>query len=305
MTKVYIARGSPLAATQRVLEMSRFKELIKDKKKIVIKPNLVLARRPEEGITTDVRVVEAIIRNIPDDKEVFIIECSSEAEEALELNGYMDLEKKYGVKVIDGDTEFVEVNIDNYLALERIRVAKIVLECDFLISVAKLKVHSIAKITATLKNLMGLCPKPDRLKIHSYLPHGLIDLLSVRMPDFGVIDGIIANEIDENVPHPVEMGVVLAGRDCVALDHVASHLIGVQNVHYIRLAYLKGLGSIHNIEIIGIDIESVKRRLKTSSFNLRSMSQKVITKFLMKIKLFEWYNLKVLPIIIKFKKYGG
>lgn len=296
--KVAIIRGKPFDATKKALKLVSFRRLVKNKSRIIIKPNLVLAIKSNQGITTDVNVVRAIVEEIPQDKEIIILEGSTEASESFKINNYNQLEKNYkNVKIVDANKEkFVEVSIRNPLALNKLKVCKLLLDSDFIISVAKLKVHSIAKFTGTLKNMMGICSKPDRLKIHAHLPKGLIDLLSVRMPDFGVIDGIVANEIDENIPHPVKMGIILCSKNVIALDSVAAKSIGISPT---EVLYLKFLNSVfpNKVIIIGESIEVVRKNLKINSFNLRSLSQKIITLLLIKLKLFEWYNKKFLYLL--------
>jgi len=93
MTEVYLAEGNAYAATKHVLEMSNFSSMIKEKSKIVIKPNLAVSRRPNEGITTDVKVVRAILDKIPKKKKVVVLEGSTQATTSFKLNGYEDLKK--------------------------------------------------------------------------------------------------------------------------------------------------------------------------------------------------------------------
>ncbi len=266
-SKVAVIKGNAYNATKKALELTDFKKLLKRKSKIVIKPNLVVARKASEGITTDVNIVRAILDKIPSNKKISIVEGSSAATTSFELNGYLDLKKEYDIDIIDANlSEYKEVNVRNPLALKSIKISKNVLNSDFLISVGKLKIHSIALVTGSLKNMMGICPKEEKFKIHSFIPKSLIDLISLILPDFGVIDGIVANEMDENVSHPIKMGIVLAGKDCVALDSVASRVMSIdpEEVYYIKKSSEIGFGkiNINDIEIVGEKIEKISRKFR-------------------------------------------
>jgi len=299
--KVAITKGNAYTATKKVLELTDFKKMLKGKSKIVIKPNLVVAKKASEGITTDVNIVRAILDQIPSNKKISIVEGCSAATTSFELNGYLDLKKQYDIDIIDANlSEYKKVKVRKPLVLKSIKISKHVLNSDFLISVGKLKIHSIALITGSLKNMMGACPKEEKFKIHSFIPRSLIDLISLILPDFGVIDGIVANEMDENVSHPIKMGIILASKDCVALDSVASRVMGVEpeDVYYIKRSAEIGFGKINtnDIEIVGEKLEKIRRNFRRT-FVLRSESQRLIIKLLFQMGLYEF----TIPYIRKVK----
>jgi len=83
-----------------------------------------------------------------------------------------------------------------------------------------------------------------------------------------VIDGIIAGEVYETSGNPVEMNLIIAGRDPVAVDAVGAAVIGIppEDVKHLSLAEKKGLGTcdLNQIEIIGEPIERVRKKFKRS-----------------------------------------
>jgi uncharacterized protein (DUF362 family) len=113
----------------------------------------------------------------------------------------------------------------------------------------------------------------------------------VVFPDFGVIDGVVANEVDENIPHPVNMGVILASEDCVALDIVASEIMGMaaREVPHVWKAYKMGFGvsDLSQIEVVGENINNIKKVFNRGGFNVRSYRQKIFVAVLMRLKLFD------------------
>jgi uncharacterized protein (DUF362 family) len=183
--------------------------------------------------------------------------------------------ERWNVKLVDlnGDT-FVEVQPPNPLALRRVRVARTALEST-IVSVPKLKVHRLATVTLGLKNMMGALASKGSMH-NGRLNENIADLASVLRPSLTVIDGIIAGEGHETGRSPVEMGLVIAGTDPVAVDAVGAAVMGVPptEVKHLVLAERKGLGTcrLEEIEIIGEPIEKVRRKFR------RSMLSKILTR---------------------------
>ena len=88
--------------------------------KVIIKPNLCALKPPETGATTDVKVVEALIKIIKREEptaKIYIVESDTHIRDtwkAFELLGFLRLREKYGVELINlTEEELVEANIDN------------------------------------------------------------------------------------------------------------------------------------------------------------------------------------------------
>ena len=271
MSRVAIIKGmNPQEMTVRALEMADAQSALAEEKPVLIKPNYINARHPSTGITTDSRVIEGIIvflkrRGIED---VVIGEGSGHSDtfEAFRNAGVDVLARRLGVKLSDlNRDEFVEVRLRDPLAMKKVKVAKTALE-SIIISVPKLKLHRITGVTLSLKNLMGaMTPKGS---MHMGLSRNIADLASVIKPRVSVIDGIIAGEGHETSGDPVEMNLVIAGMDPVAVDTVGAYVMGVaaKDVKHIVYAGKKGLGThdLAQIEIVGERIDSVRREFKRS-----------------------------------------
>jgi uncharacterized protein (DUF362 family) len=278
MSLVWIenARGydDAFEATLRVLERSRLADILPEGK-VLVKPNLVTEASAVEGITTHVYVVDAILYFLREQKckDIAVGEGCGAAPTRItfEKNGYYDLLKKYDVQIVDLDTaKGVELAVPNRLSVKRLRIAKAAYDADFRISVAKLKVHSIGVITGCLKNMMGcLNGKKWKLVVHADVQKRIVDLNKLVMPHFGVIDGIIGNEVEECDPNPVPMNILIGGQDPVSVDAVSAECMGIgwRNVPHLKLAQDEGLGiaDIDNIEIQGEKLETVRKNFKRKS----------------------------------------
>lgn len=261
-------------ATIRTLDVTGFDELARPAHKIIIKPNLVTAAGPDEGITSDVALIEAVLERLTKlDKapgDIAIAEGrAGDTMEAFNQNGYDKVARRFGVELVDCNiAPSVKLAVPDHLSVRHLRVSQAVAEADLRISVAKLKIHSVGLVTGVLKNMMGVLPgRKWKLVVHANVHKRVVDLNSLVRPHYGLIDGFIGNQVDEVVSHPVEVGLVLGGRDPVALDSVAAACMGVDpnSVPYLRKCAEKGWGALdpQRIVVTGVPIEDAARKFKS------------------------------------------
>ena len=269
MSTVAIVKGiHPIELTVKALEMIKTEEILADDKPILIKPNYLNASHPSTGITTDSRVIEGIIKFLKQKKvkEIIIGEGSgfSDTFEPYKVAGVDTVAEKWNVKLVDlNKDDYIEVHPQNPLSLKKVKVAKTALEST-IISVPKLKLHRIAGVSLSIKNMMGaMKPKGS---MHTHLNSNIADLASIITPKISVIDGIIAGEGHESSGNPVEMNLVIVGTDPVAVDSVGAAVMMMppEDVKHLRLAEKKGLGTnnLNKIEILGEPIEKVRRKFR-------------------------------------------
>jgi len=271
LSRVAIVKGTnPQNMTVKALEMANALEALQKGKPVLIKPNYINASHPSTGITTDSRVIEGVVAflKLHQVGDVVIGEGSGFADtfRAFQVAGVDRVAEKWKVRLADlNKDEFVEVKPVNPLALKQVKIARTALEST-IISVPKLKPHRMAGVTLSLKNMMGaVTPKGS---IHNPLSEKIVDLASVIKPSVAVIDGIIAGEGYETSGAPVEMNLVIAGLDPVAVDAVGAAVMGIlpDSVKHLRLAEERGLGTcdLKQIETLGEPIEKVRKKFRTS-----------------------------------------
>ncbi|MEW6754018.1 MAG: DUF362 domain-containing protein [Candidatus Latescibacterota bacterium] len=154
-------------------------------------------------------------------------------------------------------------------------VHKEVLAADVHISVPALKLHSFTGLTVGLKNNIGLYPGtiygyPKEQGVpqdgfrnllvhqtqapHDYVDEEIVDMAGVAGIDFSIVDAINCNY------HAYRRNAIVAGRDVVAVDHVAARLAGLNpdDIAHITLAALVGLGTsdAEQIQVVGAPIDS-------------------------------------------------
>lgn len=282
-SRVAIIKGSdPIETTVKAINAvkSDLDVVLSAVKPILIKPNYITAQHPSTGVTTDGRVVEGVVKFLKEHGKdnVIIGEGSGWADtfEAFKVAGIDKVAEKWNVKLVDLNRDFfVDIYPPNPLSLKRVKVAKTALE-SLIISVPKLKLHRLTTITLGIKNMMGALASKGSMH-NGKLNENIVDLASVLKPSLTVIDGIIAGEGHETSGKPVQMNLVIAGTDPVAVDAVGAAVMGVQptEVKHLVLAEKKGLGKCHleNIEVVGEQIATVQRKFR------RSISSRILAYF--------------------------
>lgn len=204
---------------------------------VLLKANLLAPRAPEEAVTTHPALLGALadlmlpgaIRVTVADSPGYIFVHQWET---LFRQTGLDVLRKKGVilrPLIDDG--LVEVAIEG-LSLSRARVARLFLESDHVVNVAKLKTHVETEMTGCMKNLFGIADTATRKAAHrspslERLAQGVIDLFGIREPDFNVLDAVDSMEGDgPSRGRPVRTGWIFAGANALAVDAVASRLMG-------------------------------------------------------------------------------
>jgi len=265
------------ALVRKAIEMAGgLKDVVKKGDTVIIKPNIVVAQPPESAATTDPRVCKTIADMVKElGAKPIIGEASSigvKTAEAIKAAGYEKL-REQGYTVLDfTKEETVKVPIPKGKNMKEVVLPKVVVEADVLIDVAKMKTHDQCEVTLALKNMKGiLTDKGKRSLHHTYgIFQGVADLLTVKKPAFSVVDGILGMEgLGPMAGEVVPMGLIIAGKDPVAVDAVGTKIMGfeVSDNGCIAAAEGQGIGTgdLKKIEVVGEPIEKVKRRFKRAA----------------------------------------
>jgi uncharacterized protein (DUF362 family) len=272
MSEVAIVRGTdPKLITRQALDLIGAEQIIRHRQGVLVKPNCVFPKDPSTGVTTDPRVVEVIVELLRDNgvQNVVIGDGGNRnTDKTFDLIGMRDVATRYGAKLVNfNDDEGVDIEIPSAIALHKVAIAKTVLDSSFIINVPKLKIHHMAQVTLSIKNLMGTIVGDRGAIMHRQIDEKLVDLASYVKPGLNVIDGIVGCEMDEVEGEPMPMNLVIAGTDMVATDAVGAAVMGVdpRMVRHIQLAEKRGLGTarLDAISILGESIKSVRKGFRT------------------------------------------
>jgi len=233
---------------RKVLEASGASGLFKQGMKVALKPNLVVAKPASDGATTSPMVVAGTIEFLKDCgvTDITVMESAwagESTERAWSACGYRELEKKYGVRLIDlkkDRTRSVSA------AGMKIEICVSPLEVDRLVNLPVLKGHCQTVMTCALKNLKGCIPDNEKRRFHSIGLHRPIAALNVAIrPDLILVDALCGDLTFEEGGNPLEMNLLIVGSDPVKVDAYGASLMGISpsEVEHLRLAEELGVGS--------------------------------------------------------------
>ncbi|MEA1963906.1 MAG: DUF362 domain-containing protein [Candidatus Aerophobetes bacterium] len=253
-------------------------DIIKPEDKVLLKINLLSARPPEEAVTTHPAVIGAVIRLIRErgavpwvgDAAPLVSGFTRREKDAFDICGIRKTVEKEGGKIVNfSRTGYSKIKIKEAEQLKEINIAKPILQADAIISLPKLKTHELTLLTGAVKNFFGCVPSSDRSKAHRLANEGkfaqaVVDIYSVCKPCLAVMDGISAMEGEgPSAGDPISLGLILASRDCVSLDVVASQITGFKPSEILTSvdAIQRGLGpeNLQKIKVVGEEIKNVSR----------------------------------------------
>lgn len=227
----------------RLLDATGLPDRLAAEKKIIIKPNLVEPLKPP--ITTPVELIAALVdfihASLPH-LEIIIGEgCGSSSKNTLQIFdtlGYSKLADRTGVTLLDlNEAPLVHMQDSKCGRWPEMYLPRIVFE-SFLISVPVLKAHSLAGVTLTMKNMMGLVPPAHyqqgghwkKAAFHQNIQEAVFDLNRYRTPDFTLLDATIGMQ-EAHLWGPTcdpPPNRLAAGYDPVAMDSYGCSLLGIK-----------------------------------------------------------------------------
>jgi uncharacterized protein (DUF362 family) len=264
-------------AVQQSLDLiGGIRDVVKPKDLVLINPSWVAPPvEREAGCITIPEVTQAVADIVKDlGARPVIAESSAvgvSSEKVIQESGYRKL-REMGYEVVDLKSlkKTVKMPVENARVFENIDTWDLVQQADVIISVPKLKTHDQTEMTCAIKKLKGLLTDDAKKAMHQQgLFDGVIDLMAAVKPRLAVVDAIVCQEgVGPVFGKPVEMNLILAGKDLVAVDAVSARLIGYdpQETLLTVNAADRGLGVMNseNIEVLGEKLENVRRRFLRS-----------------------------------------
>ena len=236
-------------------------------KKVMIKPNLIMAKKPEFAATTHPHFLEACAKSVKlrGAEKIVVAESPGGPYNSVSFSGIC---RACGIV----HSEWYELNTDfgasdvkyDGAVLKNFNVINPFFDADVVIDLCKMKTHSLTKMTCATKNLFGLVPGVDKFGLHATFPDAgdfakmLADLanhVSKEKDLIAICDAVLSHE--GNGPSqgtPKFTGYIMASRSVFSLDVVAEHMMKMDGeVLYLDAAKELGLTSrrFEDIEIIG------------------------------------------------------
>jgi uncharacterized protein (DUF362 family) len=192
--------------------------------------------------------------------------------------GYASLAKQLDLPLVNLHAgHMVTVPVPGGLAYRELQLQHSLTEIDLLCSVPMMKTHAIATVTLGMKNLVGLYAGTVygtlRSAVHNHaadlgspgVAYEILDMVRANKLGLVVVDGSTAMEGNGPNSGPlVAMDLIIAGTNPLATDMVASAAMGIEPHEVPTFVWANRIGmrptGLHNIEIRGAPLESVRRR---------------------------------------------
>ena len=204
--------------------------------RILIKPNFLSPAAPHQAIVTHPAIIRIVAEYLLE-KGAKVLVADSPAigsfEKILRLGGIRD-----ALRGLDVECRPFEhsVKIDIGEPFGAIEIAEEAVRADAIINLAKLKTHSQMLLTLAAKNLFGCVVGYRKPEWHmragvdrQIFARLLVQLARTIRPSFNIVDGILALEGDGpgRGGVPKALGVLLAGRDPLAVDLAVCRMLGL------------------------------------------------------------------------------
>jgi uncharacterized protein (DUF362 family) len=250
-------------------------DIISRKDLVLINPSWVAPPTdPQSAVITSPEVTRAVADIVRDFGAMPIIAESSavgvDTEKVIANSGYGELRRE-GYEVIDLKSRpTVTVNIQGGEVLKAVETFDLVARADVIISLPKMKTHDQTEITCSLKKMKGLVSDEQKRRMHKIgVFKGVVDINLLLRPKLSIVDAIICQEgLGPIFGRPVEMNLIIAGKDPVAVDSMCGQIMGYEpgEVLITKFAAERGLGVMDNelIELVGEPLENVRRRFMRS-----------------------------------------
>jgi len=218
------------------------------RKRVLLKPNLLIPEPPEKAVTTHPIIVEYFIRKLKNIGAEVVVGDSPAIHSARNVAkkcGILMVCEKYGVPLVNFDEE-EEFSIREKIHQNRVYLTNEIKKADFIINLARVKTHGQMTLTLAVKNLFGCVVgiKKARWHIEAGKNHDkfakiILSISRIVNGDLHILDGIVGME--GNGPRngtPKKMGFIAASKNPYALDLTIAKILGysIKEVPTIRNA---------------------------------------------------------------------
>jgi uncharacterized protein (DUF362 family) len=238
---------------------------------VVLKPNQTIWFLGRDGITTDPRVVAAMVKLSRDAgaREIIVGDSSggdTKTMKIMEATGIARYAREAGADrvVAFEDEPQTPLRVRARGETYEVPVPSLLLDADTIIGMPKAKTHFYDPISCALKNWVGIPHQKERphLMVDGVLQEAVVELHRQIPAKLHVVDGLWAGEGTGPVTNdPVWLGCIVAGADPVAVDVTVARLLrlNVAELQFVRAAKEAGLGEADpsRITVRGGDVDAL------------------------------------------------
>ena len=246
-------------------------------KKILLKPNVLAQNRPDQHSITHHLFIEALCKILMEyNNKITIGESIAFYQKGLTRKAFIsskldDIAGKYNINLVAFDEEKPVRIKEKHVSDIPLYLPQIIFSQDLIINLPKLKTHSGLRLSGAVKNLFGCIPGGYKQKIHIYssndfeLSDVFLDLVQIIKPAINIMDAVFSLDGGPSAAgKPVFTGKIIAAYDPVALDIIASGILGYKPEEIstlIRAKERKMIDDFNAVEITGTMPKAVFKKL--------------------------------------------
>ncbi len=258
---VVVAHGPNPAKNARaaVDALGGIAKFVKPGNRVVIKPNMSFAQKPNRAVNTDPRVVAEVARMCAEagaSRIAVLDNVLQSPGDCLSLSGIAgacESIPKTAVRTAQSRRLYRAVAVSGGRELKSMEVLSEVLDADVLIAVPTAKSHSATRVSLSMKGMMGLIYHRRPFHARHDLDEAIVDMVTVIKPQLVVVDG--TRNLTTGGPggpgKVIPLNMVTASTDMVAADAQMVSLgtwygkkMKPSDIPHIRIAAKRGLGSM-------------------------------------------------------------
>src|SRR5450432_1194725 len=256
-------------AAHRVIEqIGGMDSVMRGAKMAVLKPNFVAGRNGSTGSTTSFALLKAVAEEVRAcGAEPVLCETPGtefDRDATYTILGVEKFCEENGIRILrvdpEGGEDWVELHPDGAKKLRHYHMPRILQEAR-LINLPVLKTHVVSAMTLSMKNSMGILPRPDRRSMHTFgIDQSIVDMNLGIKPDLNIVDGSVGQDGEGPLyGDKADLQVLIAGRDTLAVDLACCQIVGVKprDIPHLKLA-LEQLGE-PSWETVGEDVGVIKK----------------------------------------------
>ena len=277
MAKVYLAKCEDYeyanvksAVMQGIEALGGIEGLVGTGKDVAVKPNLIMAKKPEDCATTHPAVMQVILEAlIQGGNKARIVESPAGPFTKGNLSGIYEATQMTAAAESTGaelnfNFEVEEVPLPKGEYISKTRIAKAIYDADCVISAGKLKTHSMMTYTGATKNLYGVVPGLTKVEGHYRFPDPdkfagmIVDIAQYVSPVLSVIDAVWGMDGEgPTAGEPKKIGVIILSDSPFAADYIAGRIIKLpaEENPVVKNALQRGLCSRDDIELMGEELD--------------------------------------------------
>jgi len=250
------------AVRRAVDELGGISRFIHPGDRVLLKPNLLAAYRPEKRVTTDPAVVKAVASLVIDAGGRPVIGDSpaiGSFKKICAQTGMSDIASELDLNLVELSRP-MEITPPATARFKKLEIASQVLEADVVINLPKLKTHGQMLLTLGVKNLFGTVVAQRKALWHhmagvnrDVFASLLLDIYLSIKPALTIMDGVWGMEgHGPSNGSPRRLNLIAAAEDAVAMDITICGLLGapLRSFPLYRAAKAREIGQTDPARII-------------------------------------------------------